>query len=83
MALSTGERVYVAQPVLGVREVQGVQALLDAAARLLGRKPGGSRPEGDVRPYGVLYELRVGLLKNDIDNRPSDKRSEQQARRGL
>lgn len=75
--------MYVAQPVLGVREVEGVQTLLDASACLLGRKPGGGRIEGDVRPYNVLYELRVGLLKNDTDNRPSDKRSEQQARRGL
>ena len=75
--------MYVAQPVLGVREVQGVQALLDAAACFLGRKTGGGRIEGDVSPHHILYELRAGLLKNDIGNRPSDKRSEQQARRGL
>ncbi len=70
-ALPAGERVDVTQPVLGVGEAQGLQALLDAPAGLLGGRPAAVGPKATSAPTTSSMICESGCWKTMPTSRRS------------
>ena len=74
-ALPAGERVHVPEPEVRVRQSQGVQALLDALARLLGGEPAAVGPKATSAPTTSSMICESGCWKTMPTSRRSAARS--------